>query len=266
MGPPPATRLSAEHQRRLTADHVTRALQARMPYRYQDDEVGRVVASCGGALGSGVTVRFERGVLEIRSGWRAGLVAWWMAGAAVTAFALGLATTIFVVLVHDRFLTPIELAASLLPAALVAAAGVASGRPRSHRIDGAARTTSEGPALLGAERGLELARTQRDRHTFDVALGVRGERPIAELHGVRAGAAARVKALAIAIASWLGVPLAETTTSDSMAALLDEDARLGLAAAASKEGGARKDRSPTLDKLEVAVDVATFALRLLEVL
>lgn len=236
----------------------------RMPYRYRDDDVGRVIAACGDVLGGGVTARFDRGVLEIRCGWRLARIAWWIVAAIAIGAAVGLAATIALVLAHDRFPTSLELVAALAPGALVALVGVSLGRPRTFRIEGAAGTIRSQNVLVGAEDGLFLTRAQDDGDRFEVSLGARRASPMIAVRGIRAGEAARMKALAIAIAAWLSAPLVETTTSGALEALRDADARLGLATPRARDASDAKERAPALANLELAVDVAIFAVRLLE--
>jgi hypothetical protein len=233
--------------------------------RLRDEDVARVLGAYG-TLGDGTTARIDRGVLTVARGLDVRRVFWSLVFALALAGALVLAMTCHRAIVYDRFASFTEVVASVSPALLIAVLGAASARPTKVEIHAATRAVRVGRDERSLEgRTLSLSREGWD-DVFDVMLDARDGRRLIRLRGVDAYSAARAKAIAIALASWLDLPLVETSTTASRASLHDADAVVGLATPRAKPARAEADRSRAKEVVETVVDVAVFAIEVLNAL
>lgn len=233
--------------------------------RLRDEDVARVLGAYG-TLGDGTTARVDSGVLTIRRGLDVRRVFWSLAAALAFGGAAVLAITCHRAIVYDRFASFIEVVVSISPALLIALLAVVSARPTRvevHVATGSFHVKGREQSLEG--HTLALSREGSD-DTFDVTLGVRDGARLIRLRAVDAYSAARAKAIAIALASWLDLPLVETSTSASRTSLHDADAVVGLATPRAKTARAEAETSRARDVVETVVDVAVSAVEVLNAL
>lgn len=238
-------------------------------YRYHSHDLARVLGAWGGALGDQTSAHVEGSVLELRRTWDRRAAVAWVVAALALAGASVLAVTCGTVVALDRFPYVYEVLASLPPAIVVGVLGVRHARPREVLIDRSTRALwSHGKKGPLDPPALVLVRQQADTSAFHVHLAMKHGGTVVRLRRVRASDAARTKAIAVALAAWLDASLVESTSEATLDALHDADAQHGLVLPRPTPAGpaSPKARSRSGKRVETAVDVAVFAVELLNAL
>lgn len=238
-------------------------------YRFRSNDLARVLGTWGSGLGDHTTAHVEGTVLELQRGWDKRMVRLSVVAALVLAALSALALVCGVVVALDRFPRAHELALAGVIPLLLAVLGILQARPKEMVVDRATRTLwSRGKRRPLDPPALVLSRHRADRHHFDVLLSLRHGGTVFRLTGVGASDASRAKAIAVALAAWLDASLVETSSPKALEALRDTDLHHRLVLPAAEPDAASESKPPPRSsrKGETVVDVAVFAVELLNAL